>query len=288
VLPEHREDAVGNPQQRGVHRGQGRVDVAMGRGHRLDVDAELLAGRGEPAIERNVIARGWRGATAAAGNRPARRASAITASPIRAFGQTSAAGSTSAAVMSRAPPRAPCRPRSTPGATCPPTTPGRACPGRRAPGRVPRARALAERCRFVVLDDSPAVDHQHAVELRGLGDVVRHPQQRGAAPPAPRHREQLAPGRQVEAAKRLVEHDQPRVRARSARPTACAGLAARDHRAALAELGRQAIRKVLEYLAQPRARQDLRERQLTVLGAVAQVVRGTSGSTASPPDRPTR
>jgi hypothetical protein len=59
--------------------------------------------------------------------------------------------------------------------------------------RVP-ARQLA---RPVVFDTAAALDHQHAVEGLGLGDVVRHAQQRGLLPPGARFAQQFVALRAV-------------------------------------------------------------------------------------------
>src|SRR5262245_13945331 len=118
-------------------------------------------------------------------------------------------------------------------------------------GAVAGVGSLEQPGRIVVLDDATTFDHEDAVEVGGLGDIVRDAEKRRLGPEAARPLQELAPLAPIETAERLIQDDEPRrgshERAREANALA---LAARHQRPALAQLRLKSIRQTLEHLAQ--------------------------------------
>src|SRR5262245_19834052 len=77
---------------------------------------------------------------------------------------------------------------------------------------IPRSREAAQVPRRTVFDDAATVHDQHAIERQRVLDVVRDVHERRIRPAAPRHRQQALAADALEAAERLVEDDEPRVR----------------------------------------------------------------------------
>ena len=134
--------------------------------------------------------------------------------------------------------------------------------------------AAARTAGRTVLHHAARVDHQHAVEVPRLPDIVRHTQQRGAVPHPTGPPQQGAAFLSVEPPERLVKEDQPCVGADqgTAEPNALP-LSAGEQPPALAQRRLEPVRQALEHVRQGRVLEHARQGRHGVgVGAVQQVV----------------